>query len=311
MKGGAFLVLWMCFSAFQRGLGDTRTPLKITVVANLINVAGDYVLIFGKLGFPRLETEGAAIATVFANGVGAFIFFMMFLSRGNARRYDTRAAWRPRLDSMKRLLTVGGPIGLQWFLDMGSFIFFSFMIGRIGTPQLAATEASIRLMSLSFMPVFGVSIAATTLVGQYIGSEEMQYAVKSGRSALKMGFLYTLFIAFMFLVLPDKLVALINSDPEVVRIGTGVLRMAAVFQIFDGLGIVSNGCLRGAGDTRWAMFIGIGYAWCLFLPLAYVGGFLLKGGAIGAWAGATVYIIALGLTFFLRFRSGKWQAIKI
>ena len=85
----------------------------------------------------------------------------------------------------------------------------------------------------------------------------------------------------------------------------------AVFQIFDGLGIVSNGCLRGAGDTRWAMYIGVGYAWLLFVPLAYLGGFVLNGGAIGAWTGATIYIIALGLTFFLRFRSGRWQSIRI
>jgi MATE family multidrug resistance protein len=311
MRGGLFIVLWMCFSAFLRGLGDTRTPLKITVLANVLNITGDYLLIFGKLGFPRLETQGAAIATIFANGVGAAVFFIVFLSRQNAADYATRSGWRPRLSKMRRLSTVGVPIGLQWLLDMGSFIFFSALIGRIGTMQLAASEATIRLMSLSFMPVYGVSIAATTLVGQYIGSEEMPFAVRSGHSALRLGFLYTIFIAFVFLIFPDRLVGLINSDPQVVAIGTNILRMVAVFQIFDGLGIVSNGCLRGAGDTRWAMYIGVGYAWLMFVPLAYVGGFVLKGGALGAWAGATVYIIALGLTFFLRFRSGKWQSIKI
>ena len=311
MRGGLFIILWMCFSAFLRGLGDTRTPLKITVLANVLNIAGDYVLIFGKLGFPRLETEGAAIATIFANGVGAVVFFVIFLSKQNATDYATRSGWWPQLRKMRRLSGVGAPIGLQWLLDMGSFIFFSALIGRIGTTELAASEATIRLMSLSFMPVFGVSIAATTLVGQYIGSNEIPFAVRSGQSALRLGFLYTIFIAFVFLVFPGRLVGLINSDPEVVAIGAGIIRMVAVFQIFDGLGIVSNGCLRGAGDTRWAMYIGVGYAWLMFVPLAYVGGFVLKGGALGAWAGATIYIIALGLTFFMRFRSGKWQSIKI
>jgi MATE family multidrug resistance protein len=311
MRGGLFIVMWMCFSAFLRGLGDTRTPLKITVAANAINIFGDYVLIFGKFGFPRLGIEGAAIATVTANGVGALLFFLIFISAKNARRYGSRSEWRPRLESMRRLSVVGIPIGLQWLLDMGSFIFFSALIGRIGTMQLAATEASIRLMSLSFMPVYGLSIAATTLVGQYIGSQEVPLACKSGNSALRLGFLYTIFIGMVFMVFPDKLVSLINSDPEVVRIGSSVLRMAAVFQMFDGLGIVSNGCLRGAGDTKWAMYIGVGYAWLLFVPLAYIGGFVLRGGAVGAWAGATIYICALGLTFFARFRSGKWQSIKI
>ena len=311
MRGGLFIILWMCFSAFMRGLGDTRTPLKITVVANVINIFGDYVLIFGKFGFPKLGTEGAAIATIFANGVGAVIFFMIFLSRRNAAEYGTRSGWRPRLQSMRRLSVVGGPIGLQWLLDMGSFIFFSALIGRIGTVELAASEATIRLLSLSFMPVYGVSIAATTLVGQYIGSEELHFAVKSGNSALRLGFLYTIFIALVFIAIPDRLVSVINSNPDVIRIGAKIIRLVAVFQVFDGLGIVSNGCLRGAGDTRWAMYIGVGYAWLLFVPLAYIAGFVLKGGALGAWAGATIYIIALGLTFFFRFRSGRWRAIKI
>jgi MATE family multidrug resistance protein len=311
MRGGVFLVLWMCISAFLRGLGDTRTPLKITVVANAVNIFANYVLIFGKLGFPRLGIKGAAIGTVFAVGVGAVLFIAVFLSRRSDERYRTRSAWRPDTRLMLRLVKIGGPIGLQWFLDMGSFIFFSAMIGRIGTPELAASEAALRLLHLSFMPVFGISIAATTLVGQYIGSEEVDYAAKSGYSALRMSALYTLLIAVVFLVFPGRLISIINSDPGVVRIGTVLVRLAAIFQVFDGLGIVSNGCLRGAGDTRWAMYIGVGYAWLLFLPLAYLGGFVLKGGATGAWAGATVYISALGLTFFLRFRSGRWRSIKI
>ncbi|MFH1313849.1 MAG: MATE family efflux transporter [Candidatus Eisenbacteria bacterium] len=311
MRGGTFIVLWMCFSAFMRGLGDTRTPLKITVMANLINIVGDYTLIYGKLGFPKLGTDGAAIATIFANGVGAAAFFWVFLSARHSTDYSTRTGWRPRAQSMRRLARIGLPIGLQWFLDMGSFVVFSAMIGRIGTNELAANEAAIRLMSLSFMPVFGLSIAATTLVGQYIGSDEMHLAVRSGNSSLRIGFFYTLFIAFVFLIFAGRLVSIINSDPEVVRVGSGIIRVVAIFQVFDGFGIVSNGCLRGAGDTRWAMYIGVGYAWLLFVPLAYIAGFVLKGGAVGAWAGATVYIITLGLTFFFRFRSGKWQSIKI
>ena len=309
--GGVFTVLYMCFSAFLRGIGDTRTPLKIVIFINILNVAGDYVLIFGKLGFPMLGTDGAAYATVGASAVGALIFFAVFVSKRSNEMFSTRSTWRMRLDLMRRLSRVGLPMGLQWLLDMASFIVFSALIGRIGTLELAASTTGLRLMHLSFMPVFGVSIAATTLVGQYIGSEEIPHATRSGYTAVKISMLYAGLIALLFLVIPRHLVMLINQDPEVVKLGVMILRVAAIFLLFDSMGIAANGCLRGAGDTRWAMIIGITYAWFIFVPLAYVGAMTLKGGAVGAWAGATVYIIALGLTYFLRFHRGKWRSIKI
>lgn len=309
--GGVFIVLYMCFSAFLRGIGDTRTPLKIVIFINVLNVIGDYVLIFGKFGFPRLETDGAAYATVGASAVGAIIFLLVFVSKKSDGRFSTRSTWRAKSDLMVRLSRVGLPIGLQWLLDMASFIVFSALIGRIGTVELAASTVGLRLMHLSFMPVFGVSIAATTLVGQYIGSKEIPFATRSGYTAVKMSMFYAGTIAVLFLVIPRELVMLINQDPEVVGLGSAILRVAAIFLLFDSMGISSNGCLRGAGDTRWAMFIGVSYAWLVFLPLAYLGAIALKGGAVGAWAGATVYIIALGLTYFFRFRNGKWKSIKI
>lgn len=311
MAGGVFVVLWMCFSSFLRGLGDTRTPLKVTIIANIINIFGDYVLIFGKLGFPKLGIEGAAIATVLANLIGTIYFFVIFISKQNDNLYGTRSNWRPNLYHMKRLARIGVPIGVQWVLDMGGFIVFSAIIGRIGTAELAASEAALRLMSLSFMPVYGFSIAATTLVGQYIGANEHPLAVRSGNTALRLGMYYTLGIACLFLTIPGILIAVINSDPKVVAIGKNILRLVALFQVFDGIGIVCSGCLRGAGDTRWTMYVAVGYAWLIFVPLAYAGGFLLNGGAFGAWAGATAYIIALGVTFYWRFKSGKWRSIKL
>jgi len=311
LLGGIFMVSWMCFSAFLRGMGDTMTPLKVTLVANGINILANYCLIFGKLGFPRLGTNGSAIGTVFATGVGTAMFLSIFLSKRNSTRYATRAHWRPDLGALRRLVRISVPIGVQWFLDQGGFIVFYAVIARISTMGVAASEVAIRFMSLSFMPIVGMSIAATTLVGQYIGSKDTHFAIRSARSATRLGLLYTAGMALVFAAIPDKLISLINSDPEVIRIGTPILRMAALFQIFDGIGIISNGCLRGAGDTLWTMIVGIGYVWGMFVPLAYLSAVVLKFGVVGAWAGATLYIIALGITFFLRFRGGKWQKMKI
>lgn len=311
LLGGFFMISWMCFSSFLRGLGDTMTPLKVTLVANAVNILLNWCLIFGKLGFPRLETRGAALGTVIATAVGTAIFLTVFLSRKSAERYSTRRNRGLDPRALLRLARISVPMGVQWALDMLSFIVFASLIGRISTMGLAATEVGLRLMSLSFMPVFGISIAATTLVGQYIGAKQVHLAVRSGNSAMKLGLAYTAVIAVLFAVFPERLVMLINSDPEVVRIGTQVLRLAALFQVFDGIGIVSSGCLRGAGDTLWTMVVMISCAWLLFVPLSYVGGFVLGWGVIGAWAGATVYIVVLGITFYLRFRGNRWQRIKI
>jgi len=311
LLGGAFMVSWMCFSAFLRGLGDTRTPLWIALTANAINILANYCLIFGKLGFPRLGTNGSAIGTVFATAVGTAMFAAVFLSRKNAQRYGTRSSWRPDPKALRRLVRISIPIGMQWFLDQGSFVVFSAVIGRISTMGLAASEAALRLMSLSFMPMVGISIASTTLVGQYIGSKEIPCSVRSGWSAMKLGLIYATVVAVGFALFPERLISAINSNPEVIRIGKPILRMAALFQIFDAIAIISSGCLRGAGDTRWTMVVSMACAWLVFVPLAYIGGVVLKGGAVGAWAGATVYIIVIGITFFLRFRSGAWQKIRI
>ncbi len=311
MAGGGFLVAYLTLSCFFRGIGNTKTPMKVVIVANVINVLFDYLLIFGKYGFPRLEVQGAAIATVFANFVAASLLLAIFLSRRHAEVFASRRNTRPFWSETRRLLRVGLPMGVQFFLDMGSFLLFSAMIGRMGDEQLAAHNVSIRLLSLSFLPAFGISIASTSLVGQYIGSKQPKRAILSGYTALKLGLAYSIFIAALFLILRKPLVSVFDDNPRVLFFGSRILLLAAVFQIFDCLGIISSGALRGAGDTRWPMVVGVSYAWMLFVPLILLFGYVLKWGVVGAWVGASIYIIAFGLTLLWRFWSKKWLQIKI
>ena len=118
-------------------------------------------------------------------------------------------------------------------------------------------------------------------------------------------------VASNFFIFPKYLVSIVSKDPEVVDLGARILMLAGIFQVSDGFGICSNGALRGAGDTRFTMVIGLSYAWFLFVPLAYVLGYTLNGGVVGAWVGATIYIVIYGVTVFVRFRRGKWKSIKI
>ena len=311
LYGGITTFISFGLASFLRGIGDTKTPMRIEIVANLVNLLFNYLLIFGKFGCPRLEVVGAAVATLIAGVVAAICYFAVFLSRKSNQAFQTRSHSRIDVPDLRRMLRIGLPMGVHNLMDMGSFTVFTALIGRMGDVALAANNAGITLISTSFMPLYGISMAATTLVGHYIGSSQVSYARRSGYTAIKLGVVYTFLVAIVFFAVPEFLISLVTPDPEVIRLGTRVLFFAALFQLSDGFGICASGALKGAGDTFFTMCVSIGYAWLLFLPLAYALGFWLGYGVPGAWCGATIYIILAGITFFLRFRSDRWERIRI
>jgi MATE family multidrug resistance protein len=311
LYGGISLFISFGVSSFLRGIGDTKTPMWIELVANIVNIVLDFLLIFGHFGFPRLEVAGAAIATLIAGIVAAIGYLAVFLSRKSNQTFKTRSYFQIDFSELRRILRIGAPMGVQFFLDLLSFTVFTAFIGQMSDVALAANTAVITLISTSFMPLHGISLAATTLVGQYIGSNELHYARKSGYTTIKMGVVYTLVAAIVFFTVPEWLFSIVTPDVEIARLGKHILFFAAIFQISDAFGICSVGALKGAGDTLFTMWVGIGYAWLLFIPLAYGLGVFLGFGVVGAWVGATIYVILLGMTYFLRFRSSRWEQIKI
>jgi MATE family multidrug resistance protein len=311
MLSAPFFLIYYTYSHFFRGIGDTKTPLKVLLFAHAVNAVGDYLLIFGKGPFPAMGVEGAAWATALANLVAAVIFFSLTFTRSLREKYGTLDQKRPRMAEIERLFRVGMPVAVHFFLDMGSFLVFSAYIGRMGTEALAVNQIAIQILALSFMPCQGFAIAATTLMGQYIGAGYPDLAKRSAYTTLKMGLFYAGFIALLCLTIPVQLVKIFNSDPVVVELGRLVLYWAALFQAFDAVQFISSGALRGAGDTRVPMWIVLGAAWFLFLPLAYIIGTVLNGGVVGAWAGATLYIMVIGVMMFLRLRTERWRHIRI
>jgi putative MATE family efflux protein len=311
MLSAPFFLIYYTFSHFYRGIGDTRTPLKVLLFAHVVNLVGDYLLIFGNGPFPAMGVEGAAWATTLANVVAAVIF-VVFASRKNTReRFGSFDNKRPQPNELLRLLRIGLPTAVHFFLDMGSFLVFSAYIGRMGTDALAVNQIAIQILALSFMPCQGFAIAATTLMGQYIGAGHSNLALKSAYTTLKLGLLYAGFIAVLCLAVPEQLVRIFNSDPVVVEIGRSVLYWAALFQAFDAVQFISDGALRGAGDTKYPMLIVLGAAWFLFLPLAYLFGTVLDRGVLGAWTGATLYIVVIGVAMFARLKTERWRRVSI
>jgi MATE family multidrug resistance protein len=300
----------MLINSFYRGLGDTRTPLYITLFANVVNVVLDYGLIFGELGLPKWGVAGAGAATAIAQWSNAIVLFVIFQRRSVAKRCNTRPA-AVNGKQIKRFLWTGAPIGGQWFIGMLSFSAFTTLVARMGDESMAASQAFVMLLSLSFMQAVGVSIATAILVGRYIGAGDPSAAIRTFRSSILLGIALAACIAIAFVAIPIPLLRIFTDDAKVLELGRPLLLLGALFQLADAVAIISEGALRGAGDTRWPFAIETAMGWGVLVPLAYYVGVVLEYGLTGAWLASLAHIVTLASILVLRFRSNAWQKIRI
>ena len=299
-------------SGFYQGIGRPRIIMWTALVANALNIFLNWVLIFGKLGFPPMGVAGAALATVISMGVQAGTLLLVFLIGNYARKYQSRQNWQWDSKRMGELFHIGWASGLQFSLDLGCWgIFNTLVIGRLGKTQLAASNIAGQIMHLSFMPTIGLSIATTALVAQNIGRGDIATARARGETAIRLGVAYMFSMGVLFLIFRKPLIGLFRTEPEIVALGSRVLIIVAAFQFFDALCIVCGGALKGAGDTRFPAMMHVIYAWVIFLPISYVLTYRLNKGLVGAWLGACVFIIIFGVTLLWRWRGHAWERIDI
>ena len=311
---GYIPMAWMtALAAFFQAVNHPRVPMYMAIIANSANIAMNYVLIFGKLGFPALGIRGAAMATVIAQVLQVGLLHGVFIIRRYHDAFGARAAYRFDRRRIGELLRIGLPSGMGMFLDIFNWgIFTSFVVGYFGAVALASHNVAISFMHVSFMPAVGVNQAIAAIVGRWIGRGDIPRAKARTYTAIKICMVYMAVMGLIFAVGGRHLIAAIFSkEPEVILLGWKLLVLAAIFQAFVAVNITCLGALRGAGDTRWvmwAMFIG---AYAFFLPLALILAFPLEGGAFGAWIGTTVYVILLSGVLFRRFQGERWRSINI
>jgi MATE family multidrug resistance protein len=296
-------------TAFFRGLGNTRIPMLATIATVLVQMVLAYGLIFGRLGLPHTGVFGAGIAFAIAEYVYAAILFGFLLARRTRAEFAT-APTRPDPRQIARFLRTSAPIGGQWMLDMLSFALFSSIVARMGEAEMAASQAMLQLLSLSFMQAVAISVSAGTLVGRYLGAEDPRAAARSYACAMKLAMVVAAGVAALFLGAPELLMRLFSDDGEVLALARPLLRLGALFQLVDAIGIVAGGSLRGGGDTRWPFLVHATLAWAARLPFVWTLAVWLEGGVFGAWLGELGYISLLGLALVLRFRSGRWQTMR-
>lgn len=316
MAGSITVPLGVAVGSYFTGRGRMTANTLANVAGCLLNIVLDYAMIFGRWGFPEMGIRGAAIATVLAGCLAPALQIVLFLRDPELRRLGWRVALAPQAALMRRMLRYGLPAGLHLLVDVGAFTFFVMLTGRLGDTAFAASNIGFTINSVAFMPLMGISIAASILVGQYQGRRQSDLAARAGWTALKLAWVYMALAGLSFVLFPSGYFGLFRSreaaytTAELVDLGRNMMYMMAAWGLFDTVNIVLSGALKGAGDTRFVMLYMLGMGWLVWLPAEYV--VLSRGGTIlQAWAVMTVYVLILAAGFWWRWQSGRWRKIDL
>ena len=315
--GGLPAIAGAALSGLLAGMGHAWPVMWVNIAATGVNVVLDYGLIFGRWGLPPMGMPGAAVATVLASFFAWLIYMLIVCSRDYNRIYHTLGGWRPEKGLLLRLLRFGFPNGVEFFFDMLVFTMFVLLVGRLGTVSLAATNIAFNINTLAFMPMLGTGMAVSVLVGQYLGRDQPELAQKSTYSGFHMTFMYMLAIASAYVLVPRLFLApfAAYSDPrefnEILTLAVTLLKFVALYSVFDAMNIIFAAAIKGAGDTRFVMFMmAVLSVFVMVLPTYWAVGHL-QNGLMAAWVFATAFIILLGFSFFLRFAGGKWKTMRV
>ncbi|MFA5863790.1 MAG: MATE family efflux transporter [Phycisphaerae bacterium] len=315
--GAGPVIASSAMSGFFSGLGKTWVVMWVNIFATLVTLVGDYLLVFGHGGFPRLGIMGAGIATVLSAFFSFSVYLILFYRRSYNEKYHLLKGWRFDRAMFGRLLYFGFPNGVQFFLDVAGFTAFLFFIGRLGTTSLAATNIAFNINTLAFMPMLGFGIATSILVGQNLGANRPGVAEKSVYSCFHITFAYMAMVALLFAVVPDLFIdpfaaqAQAKDFAQIRQTTIVLLRFVAVYSIFDTLNIIFASALRGAGDTRYVMIMIVFISSLVLVAPSYIAMIVLKKGIYTGWTIASAYVIILGFSFLFRFLGGKWKSMRV
>ena len=287
----------LIFSAFRRYLQgiDVVKPITFALVsANLINLAANWIFVFGNLGFPKLGVAGSGWATCVARVYMMMIVIGAFVIYG---RGATPQIWWPRLEwaRLLRLIRLGLPAAIQVTLEVGVFAAATTLAGRLDARSLAAHNIVLQISSLTYMVPLGIASAGAVRVGQGLGRGDPRASATSGWTALLIAAGFMACSGIVLLTMGRSIIAPFTTDPGVIASTTRLFWLAAAFQLFDGIQVVATGVLRGAGDTRTSMYFNLLGHWVIGLPIGYALAFPCGQGIVGLWVGLSIGLVLAGL----------------
>ena len=302
LLGGPLVFGFFAIEATFRAAGDTRTPFGMLAGSVLVSIVLDPLLIAGVGPFPRLGVEGAALASVMVRGGGFLLGLGIALRRGLLR--VAAPDWR----ALPTIVRIGAPLSLSGVLLSVIYMWLTRFTSRFGTPALAALGVGHKMEGLGFIAISGFALAASALVGQNLGARQEGRAREAVRLTVSYCLAVTVTTALVFLIVPERLVALFTTDPDVIADGVLYLRVIAFAQIAQSFELILEGALAGAGYTFWPQIASTTLT-ALRIPLAAWWSQSL--GLLGIWLALSVTAIARGIVMILFWKGGNWRATKV
>ena len=279
------LMIYQAFRQFSEGLSDTLSPMVVSIFANLMNVVLNYVLIYGHFGFEAMGLNGAGYATVISR------ILMFILMIWLVRKKCIGFRWHFRMATIKKLLKLGVPSGLQYTFEIGAFATAAIMVGWISAAALAAHNIALNLAAITYMATTGLAVVGTVRIGNQMGLKDRKNLRMAGFTVFAMAAIFMAFCGLLMILLRHQLPTLYIDNEQVKTIASTLLIIAAAFQISDGLQAVGLGVLRGLMDVKVPTAVTFVAYWLTAIPLGYYMGFVLDWGVRGIW-----YALCTGLT---------------
>lgn len=315
--GSPFAIVANAISGFFSGRGKTWVIMWINAAGMVTNIILDYLLIFGNFGFPEMGIQGAGIATVIATAITAGLFFIRMARPSMNAEFRTLRNWKYDGELFRRLIRYGVPSGLQFVLEILAFTIFIMLVGKIGTQELAASNIALNINMLAFLPMFGMTLAVSVLVGQRLGENRPDEAEKTTWSAFHIGFSYFFILALSYVLIPELFLLpfTLQSNPvtfqPISRLAIILLRFVAIYSLFDSANMIFSGALKGAGDTRFVAVASIGLSWTLMIIPCFVAIYFFEVGVNWLWFFVTLYVSGLGTLLYWRFKHGIWKSMRV
>lgn len=307
------VVPFMVFAAFKQfleGIGNTKVSMFVIITANIINVIGNYIFIYGKWGAPEMGATGAGLSTLISRICMPLFVIFYFVYKDRFRRYFSMFS-KSLFDRryIKSLLNVGFPISMQMFMEASAFCLTSIMMGWIGAVEIAGNQIATVIANFAFMMVLGIAAATTIRVSHEFGVGNLRQMSRAATASFHISMVWNLFTAIMFITFRHVIPRIFTDDPAVLEVASTLLIFVAIFQLSDGLQCIAIGVLRGMKDVKSVMVIAFVSYIVVNLPVGYFCAFKLGWGAPGLWIGfifgltlASVLLITRYVTLYKKLK---------